>query len=211
MGTQRIFGLLSYPQQMRRSLFFTTMAYLMYIMFSDLRRARRLLKKGLFTTGYISKQKKSSLFTELRRRLANYDTDHVVSFTERHGVKRETYIVAPFDATNRSWLYDLAYYRQPAGLLYLPDTNAVIITDMWQNYDYHTRSSVAARSLANRKPDSDYEKDKTVSLEHTENITQEGQEESKRKIRYSIFKQFILGWIFIIWYVLLYVIFLWWR
>jgi len=113
---------------------------LAFILFSDLRIAMRLLRKGLFTVGYISKQKNSSSpFTEFKRTLVysfacSCDSDHIVNFTDWDGAEHEAFIVAPTGAKNRAWISTFANYGQPIGLLYLPGTNIVIITELLLNH-----------------------------------------------------------------------------
>jgi len=64
--------------------------------------------------------------------------DYVVEFTDQRGVKRELPCIAPMehDNDNMRWLSDLACEDQPVGLLYLPDTDAVIVTDLWLDYTW---------------------------------------------------------------------------
>ena len=135
----------------------TATSYLMiYILFPNIRIGKRLLKKGAFTTGYISKKKSSSSpFTEFKQTFGcSCDFGHMANFTDRDGVEREAFImvVALSDATNRSWLSMFDYYKQPVGLLYLPGTNVVIITDML--LDHYPKID----GPPNKEPDSEDDK-----------------------------------------------------
>jgi len=89
------------------------------------RRAMRLLRKGLFTTGYIS------LFTGHKYPYDGCVSGYAASFTDLNGVKREELIMLPTGEENQLWFLNFFCRRQPVGLLYLPDTNSVIVTDLW--------------------------------------------------------------------------------
>jgi len=96
------------------------------------------LKKGLFTTGYISTHKDLSTFANsmsilsiAQKALKGNTLVFIASFADHRGIQRESFIRMPSDAGNEGWLEDFFRHNQTVGLLYLPDTNAVIVTDLW--------------------------------------------------------------------------------
>jgi len=119
---------------------FAAIIYLVYksfmLLFPRIRRAKRLLKEGLYTTGEIYRQESSfsssqppSFFDTINQRFmadAQYASGYAVSFTDRRGVRREASII-----DIKSSLYSpMTLSDRPIGLLYLPDTEAVIVTDL---------------------------------------------------------------------------------
>ena len=104
-----------------------------------LRRVKRLLSKGLFTTGRLSisaTQENLSSFSMIRQLLPAWyifgssSKKCIVNFTDQRGMRREgSYI--PVD-NNDSWvLCQWVSEGRSVGLLYMPDQEKVIITDLW--------------------------------------------------------------------------------
>jgi len=116
-------------------------------------KIKRLLRKGLFATGYISKQNTS-----------NGVLDYVVSFTDQRGVMRVAPIIMTPEVLGMPWLPDWVDRGLPVGLLYLPDTKAVIVLDLWLDY--------CEFSSSGKNPNSNYEKEKAAYLERIKNMTQ---------------------------------------
>jgi len=135
------------------------MAVLLQV-YMDARKPMRLLREGLFTTGYISLDKKIiqnglSFSTTLKQSFDGNVLGIVANFTDQRGMRREGFIKLPTDeenerlfhdfaqsllswrigkpykGKNEKWLDDSAHNGQPVGLLYLPDTKDVIVTDLW--------------------------------------------------------------------------------
>jgi len=112
----------------------------------DIRRIRCLLKKGVFTTGYIRRKTSSSdsLWSEIKNffDLHSY-RDHIVRFKDQSGMEREGIIlVSRMISKQRYRISALAFDGNPVGLLYLPDMNEVIVTDLLRdkaqvNFDFH--------------------------------------------------------------------------
>jgi len=146
---------------------------LAHALFSGAQETKQLLRNGVFTTGYISEQKNSSPFTEHGQRPARYASDYIASFTDRSGVKREAFIVA---SSYTSWLWELANYEQPIGLLYLPDTNAVIVPNLWL--------ATSPVSLADK-----YAKEEASFQERTKNMTRAEIKADQEKIEAEIMKE----------------------
>ena len=95
------------------------------------RRAMRLLKEGFFTTGHIHIRDDFSSFSRYKQESSGYDRIHIARFTDQSGNNREASIIAPLGAANADWLLKLLLDARTVGLLYLPGTNAVIVTDLW--------------------------------------------------------------------------------
>jgi len=139
------------------ALVFMAMLLQVYI---DAHKPMRLLREGLFTTGYVSLDKKVvqnglSFFTTLKQSFDGNDSSLVANFTDQRGMGRECFIKLPTDKENERLFHDLVrsllpwrigkpfrgkneklfenFIRneQPVGLLYLPDMDAVIVTDLW--------------------------------------------------------------------------------
>jgi len=98
------------------------------VIYMKSRRAMRLLKEGLFTTGHIRFRDDFSSFSKYKQESSGYDRIHIAKFTDQSGSNREASIIA---AANAGWLVKLLLDARPVGLLYLPGTNAVIVTDLW--------------------------------------------------------------------------------
>ena len=108
-------------------------------LFMDARRTMHILRNGLFITGYIfihkdfSTFKKSlSIFSMLKRELARNATILTASFTDQRGRQRESLIKlhSLTAKRNEDWLNDFFLYEYPVSLLYLPNTDYVIVTDL---------------------------------------------------------------------------------
>jgi len=109
-------------------------------LFMDARRTMRILNNGLFIIGCISIHKDLSTFDKnmsilsmLKHRLARNATVLIASFTDRRGMQRESFIRlrSLTEQRNKDWLNDFFAREYPVSLLYLPDTNEVIVTDLW--------------------------------------------------------------------------------
>jgi len=160
------------------------------VKYLEVRKAMLLLRKGAFTSGYISKR---PLVVTSYGDDEDPKQDYVASFTDLRGVKCKGHIVLPSDEEgNQSWLYLFAYYGQPVGLLYLPDTEAVIVTDLWLDYYPDPNLADKAPNSEHEKSETAYEKDKAAFLEHTKDMTYEEfiaeQEEISAKITDAIDK-----------------------
>ena len=103
--------------------------------FIHARIAMRILKRGLFTTGHISLHKdlskNISIFSMLKHMSHSTFTFFTVSFTDQRGIKRESSIRFSPGEKDDERIMDFFRNEQPVGLLYLPDTNEVLITDLW--------------------------------------------------------------------------------
>jgi len=122
-------------------------------------------------------------------RTVGCDPKHVAGFTDQRGAKREAFVILPNDADNRSWISKFAYYGQPVGLLYLPDTKAVIVTDLWLN-------SYPEPDPATRKPVLDYEKAKAQSM------TREEKEKLERDLRFLMYMPYIMFAVIVVMFVI---------
>jgi len=105
------------------------------------RTAMCILRNGLFATGYISLHKdlstaaKNVSILSMAKQVFDGNVAVVIArFTDHCGIERESFIRLPSDVGNEGWLKDFCLREQPVGLLYLPDTNEVIITDLWLDF-----------------------------------------------------------------------------
>ena len=143
--------------------FYLLTRILIFILDVGIIRAKRLLRKGLFAVGHIFEREASSSFLQF---LPNPGpaSDYAVAFIDHRGMRRVSPFIMPVDTNNTSWLPGLASKGQPVGLLYLPDTKKVIITDLWLDWShYYDHFSSTG------KPD-DYAKEKATYLERAENM-----------------------------------------
>jgi len=90
----------------------------LFRIFLDFRRIKRLLSKGLFAAGHIYKyviQGNSSSFS--------------VNFIDQRGMKQTTFFTVPNSASSacRKW----ADENRSIGLLYLPGKDKILVTDLW--------------------------------------------------------------------------------
>ena len=131
------------------------------------RRAKRLLKEGLFTTGHIHIRDDFSCFSRFKQEADGCDRIYIARFTDQSGTKREASIIASFGIAKAGWLSELSLDARSVGLLYLPDTNAVIVTDLWLD-------SYPELSLAEK-----YEKEKAEKAAY-QNMTIEEFAEQKK-------------------------------
>ena len=101
--------------------------FLLFIMFRGFRRTKRLLREGLFTTkGRVLE------FAEQRNIFKRLMCKHsfFVSFIGQHGERREGVCTVTEDSYSACARW--ADNGGPVNLLYLPDRNEVIITDLWR-------------------------------------------------------------------------------
>jgi len=112
--------------------------FVVYIGFAEIRRTKRLLKNGIFATGYIRKRERSSFTETFLRMLDPYDQDYVVRFVDEDGDGCEAFIISPLDV--RSLLTGdksrLSFLEgREVDLLYLPDAEAAIVPDLWLDFE----------------------------------------------------------------------------
>ena len=93
--------------------------YMTFRLHRSFRRIKHLLAEGLFTTGQV-------LIPEGLLRNPFY---FIVCFIDRHSVRRKGSCIVMSELTYT--VYKWANDGQSVGLLYLPDLNKVIITDLW--------------------------------------------------------------------------------
>jgi len=119
---------------------------------SDLRNPKRLLRQGVFTTGYIYWRRSSSVSLSRLTETLNLAPNYVVSFMDQFGEEWEAPILAPKEELCGELLPFLASIDGPIGFLYLPDVGAVIVPDSWQGYTLKHAKNFKPTVTAGHKP-----------------------------------------------------------
>ena len=115
------------------------------LLFPNIRKTRRILKRGLFTTGHIQRKSSSpsSLFSSIATKINSFFSrnsahNYIVSFVDQCGEEREANILFPAMFSdyrhNMPSIRDLASYGNPVSLLYVPNMSEVLVADLWRDY-----------------------------------------------------------------------------